>query len=185
MVDEPAVGIAGGEAAVAEGRVVARRLGDGCLQLDAELGRDRARRHDVLAADQLAGLLEDAGGARRRRAWSKARPAAGLPVMPEVPSEPPQTVPTISSLTAIGTVSSASSSARCASTQARPSAIELRVPPVPWMTMVFTGRPDARTTVRSRVLVEALAAERDQQHRADIGMGAEPLHHLSRHRSSG
>ena len=29
-----------------------------------------------------------------------------------------------------------------------------------------------------RVFVEALAAERDQQHRPDIGMGAELLHHL-------
>jgi hypothetical protein len=86
--------------------------------------------------------------------WSKARPAAGLPVMPEVPSEPPQTVPITSSLTCIGTVSAASSAMRCSSTQARPSLIEARVPPVPWITIVFTGRPVARTTRSSAYLLK-------------------------------
>jgi hypothetical protein len=31
--------------------------------------------------------------------------------------------------------------------------------------------------VRQLVLVEALAAERDEQYGPDVGMGAEPLHH--------
>ena len=116
---------------------------------------------------------------------SKARPAAGLPVIPEVPSEPPQTVPTISSSTAIGTVSIASSAARCSAMNVRPSAIDLRVPPAAWMTMVCTGAPALRDHMGEAVFVEALAAERHQEHRPDIGVGAEPLHHLLAHRNSG
>ena len=109
---------------------------------------------------------------------SKARPAAGLPVMPEVPSEPPQTVPTTSSSTAIGTVGVASSARALGLDRRRgPRRSSVRVPPAPWMTMVFTGRPLACDRLREPVLVEALAAERDQQHRADVGVGAEPLHH--------
>ena len=86
---------------------------------------------------------------------SKARPAAGLPVMPDVPSEPPQTVPTTSSDTAIGTVGACASRACCSATQARPSAIDARVPPVAWMVSVFTGRPESRTARSSPYLLNA------------------------------
>ena len=85
---------------------------------------------------------------------SNARPAAGLPVMPDVPSEPPQTVPTMSSLATIGTVSIASSRARCSATKARPSAMDLRVPPLAWMTMVCAGRPLSRTAWASLFLLK-------------------------------
>ena len=54
-----------------------------------------------------------------------------------------------------------------------PAAIDARVPPVAWMTSVCTGRPDARTARSRPYLVEALAAERDEQHGADVGMRAQ------------
>jgi hypothetical protein len=91
---------------------------------------------------------------------SKARPAAGLPEMPEVPSEPPHTVPTTSSLADIGTVFIASRRARCAATKARPSATDLRVPPLAWMTTVCTGRPLSRT-IRSNLYLLKLSQPSD------------------------
>ena len=58
---EPALGIAGREAAVTHDAIVVSGLVDAGLDLAPELGRDGARGHDALAADELAGLLEDAG----------------------------------------------------------------------------------------------------------------------------
>src|SRR5690606_3911643 len=48
------LGVAGREAAVTHDAVVVGRLLDAGLDLAAEPGRDRARRHDALAADELA-----------------------------------------------------------------------------------------------------------------------------------
>jgi len=51
---------------------------------------------------------------------SKARPTAGLAVMPLVPSEPPQIVPTTSSSRRMGTFFCAASCARALRTHSRP-----------------------------------------------------------------
>ena len=98
--------------------------------------------------------------------------------MPEVPSEPPQTVPTISSATAIGTGSIASSAGALLGDEG--AALGDRLPRAAGgLDDDGLHRPAALPDrVLEPVLVEALAAERDQQHRADIGVGAEPLHHL-------
>ena len=173
---KPALGIAGGEGAVAQRGVVARRLGHGFLQLGAELGRDRARRHDVLAADQFAGFLEDAGGAFRDELVEGA--SGG-----RIAGDPG------------GAVRAAADRAdhelghRHRHRLLRVEESALLLDPGTTLADRGAGAAGALDDDRlhrpaggahrplQRVFVEALAAERDQQHRPDIRMGAELLHH--------
>ena len=104
---------------------------------------------------------------------SKARPTAGLALMPLVPSEPPQMVPTTSSLSAIGTrVWRASAASR---TQATPSAMVLRVPPL--LDGQRGHRPPVGDGLLQLALVHALATQRHQQRRAHVGMRGDGRHH--------
>ncbi len=108
---------------------------------------------------------------------SKARPAAGLPVIPEVPSEPPQTVPMTSSSDA-HRHRRRRIERRALLGHERPALGDRRPRPARRLDDDGLHRPPALADrLREPVLVEALAAERDQQHRADVGMRAEPLHH--------
>ena len=150
---EAALGVAGGERAIAERRVVARRLGDAGLELGAELRRDGAVGHDVLAADQLAGLLEDAGGALLDQQVEGAAGGgiagdAGGPVRAAADGADDEFARRHRDRR------HASRRARCSATKARPSAMDLRVPPVAWMTMVCAGRPLSRTACASLFLLK-------------------------------
>ena len=111
---------------------------------------------------------------------SKQRPTAGLAVMPLVPSEPPHTVPTMSSSSAMGTGVCFASSARILRTMSRPALSVRVVPPDCWMTSRSTGRPLAAIVRAQLLAVEAFAAQRHQQHGADVRVRAQPLHHLER-----
>ena len=168
MRGQPAVGIARREAAVAQASRSSRAaFATRALQLIAQRGVGGARRHQVLAADQLAGLLEDAWRRRRPPAGRTRRPSPGLAV---------------SAARGVGAAADraddefvrahrrpaaaprADASAAFDPRRAR-RAIVLRVPPVSWITSVLTGRPGRRDDPGELPLVEALAAERDEQHR--------------------
>ena len=103
-------------------------------------------------------------------------------MIPDVPSEPPQTVPTTSSSVAIGTVGIGVEPRALAATNARPSSIDLRVPPLRLNDDGVNRAAAFAHDLRQAVLVEALAAERNQQHRADVRMRAKPLHHRLAHK---
>ena len=111
---------------------------------------------------------------------SKQRPTAGFAVMPLVPSEPPQTVPTIELVERHGH---------------RGLLLELRAHLLHDLeSRVQRARgaaglldheqidgPAAGVNRAAQLLaIEALAAERHEQHGADIRMRAQPLHHLER-----
>ena len=83
---------------------------------------------------------------------SNATPIAGFAVSPEVASEPPQIVPTVSSSMPIGTGCWRATSGSVRSSQSRPAAMVFLVPPVSWMPIVSTGRPEASIVRASRRL---------------------------------
>ena len=175
---QPAVGVAGGEAAVAEGRVVARRLLDAGDDL-ARRARASRRGPAMCCSQPISSPVsskmhaapcgdQQVEGAADRRVGGDAAGAVGAAAdradhqLGRRPSAP---VP--------------ASRARQRSPRPRPRRARsvLRVPPVSWITSVATGRPRGRDRLLEAAAVEALAAERHEQHRADVRMRAEPLHH--------
>ena len=109
---------------------------------------------------------------------SNATPIAGFAVRPDVASEPPQIVPTVSSSTRIGTVGCAARRGSvCVDPRAAVGDRLARAAGATGCRASCTGRPDASIGAREPALVEAFAAERDEQRAADVRMRAELLHH--------
>ena len=65
-------------------------------------------------------------------------------------------------------------------TISRPAFSVRVVPPDCWITSRSTGRPLACNRAAQLLAIEAFAAQRDEQHGADIRVRAQPLHHLER-----
>ena len=108
---------------------------------------------------------------------SEARPIAGLAVRPLVPSEPPHLVPTIRSASvdryARAVRDRAPGSAGPRRGHARPCRACRRASGSP---RPRPAGPRRWIAVEQARAVELLAAERDQQHRADVRMGAQRVH---------
>ena len=101
--------------------VVASGFCDAAGKFNAQLWGRRPLSEVVLAADELACLLEDAPAPAATRR-SKARPTPGLAVRVLVLSDPPQIVPTTSSDTSIGARSTSAIASRPVLTSSRPAA---------------------------------------------------------------
>ena len=171
---------------MAERRVVPRRLRHAGDDRAAELGggaRAAAISCSMPISSPVSSKIAAPPSATSR---SKARPIAGLAVSPLVASEPPQIVPTMSSderhrhARRVRPARQAS-----ASIQSRPSCTDRAR---------AAGRLDAdqcapagrypAIALVELVPVEPLATERHQQHRADVRMRAQRLHHVAASRRS-
>ena len=111
---------------------------------------------------------------------SNATPIAGFAVSPDVASEPPQIVPTVSSSMPIGT-----GCWRASSRQRLLDPLAARGDGLARAAGVLDAEREHRPAggldrAREPALVEALAAERDEQRGADVGMRAQLLHHPER-----
>src|SRR6187455_805312 len=174
---EPAFGIARRKAAVTHDAIVVSSLVDAGLNLTSEFGRDGARGHDAFAADELAGFSEDAGSASLDEPveTTSHRGVGG---------------------DAAGAVGAAAHGADNQFVYAHGNRRLLRKFSAHLAHDLETGIQRARGATRlldheqvdraatrgdrpaQLLAIEALAAQRYEQHSADVRVRAEPLHHL-------
>ena len=173
---QAALGVARREAAEAQCLVISSRLFHHCVNLLRQLRRRRSLRHDLLAADQLPGFLEDAGGASGDQAVEAVAHcrvggnAAGA-VGAAADGAHHQFVQGHIDSPLLGHLGTDAGGCRQAGRQGLLSAAALlyhqglhRAPAVPDGGLQFLP-------------VEAFATQGQQHHAADVGMGAEPFHH--------
>src|SRR5690606_15124706 len=175
---EPAFRITRREAAMAHDSIVARRFGDAGFDLSPELRRHRALRHDALAADELAGFLEDARCVRVHElveaasdGWIRRQPARAVRA---------------AAYRCDDEILDRHRCERCIRRRFEPlDGLEPRVHAFHGAAGLLDHEQLDRSAARfdraiERLAVEAFAAERNEQHGADVRMRAELLHHAQR-----